>query len=230
MNAPKVIIKCHIDGIIDFPHPSIPDESFNDIEKGAAAIRILLSTYGGYTISEIPQFCSGGLLLTVVANDLDMPPFNSARFDIYVRNVAEFIDASNRSRHPLLTHDEHGVDIHDIEDVCRLLKDFGKVVLQIGGMETITLFNRPKRHKNDRDRYVTIEVASTEAVAGLTHDNGILVVPDATAVTLHPGDSIDPGITKNAKPIQRSIGSLVEIIDDMGSVTSDMFGADDENE
>src|SRR3546814_17576506 len=88
-------------------------------------------------------------------------------------------------------------------------------------METITLFNRSKRRKNSRDRHVNIEVASTEAVAGLTHENGMLVVPDVEAVTLHPGDSIDPAITKNTKPIQRSIGSLVEIIDDMGFETSD---------
>src|SRR3546814_8642144 len=61
-------------------------------------------------------------------------------------------------------------------------------------METITLFNRSKRRKNSRDRHVNIEVASTEAVAGLTHENGMLVVPDVEAVTLHPGDSIDPAI------------------------------------
>lgn len=230
MNTSKVIIKCHIAGIIDFPYPSIPDESRNDIVNGTAAIRVLLSAHGGYTINEIPQFCSGGVLLTVVANDAGMPPFNSAQFDLYVRNVAEFIDATNQARHPILTHDEHGVDIHDIEDVCRSLKGFGKVVLQIGEMETITLFNRPNRHKNDRNRNITIEVASTEAVAGLTHDNGMLVVPDAMAALLHPGDSIDPEITKSAKPIRRSIGSLIEIIDDTGSVTSDMFSADDDSE
>src|SRR3546814_6143523 len=96
-------------------------------------------------VSETLQVCSGGLLLPVVDNDLAAPPFNSVRFDLYVRNVAEFIDATIESRPPLLTHDEHGVDIHDIEDVCRLLKDFGKIVLQVGGMETITLF-RSEEH------------------------------------------------------------------------------------
>src|SRR3546814_2462647 len=144
---------------------------------------VRLLGYGGHRVSETPQFCSCGLLLTVVANDLASPSFNTVRFDLYVRNLAEFIYATIESRPPLLTHDEHGVDIHDIEDVCRLLKDFGKIVLQVGGMETITLFNRSKRRKNSRDRHVNIEVASTEAVAGLTHENGMLVVPDVEAVT-----------------------------------------------
>src|SRR3546814_1210672 len=107
-----------------------------------------ISDWSSDVCSSDLQFCSGGLLLTVVANDLAAPPFNSVRFDLYVRNVAEFIDATIESRPPLLTHDEHGVDIHDIEDVCRLLKDFGKIVLQVGGMETITLFNRSKRRKD----------------------------------------------------------------------------------
>src|SRR3546814_13149087 len=128
MNAPKPIIKCFIDGIVDFPYPSIPDESFDDIERAAAAIRILLSAYGGHMVSETPQFCSGGLLLTVVANDLAAPPFNSVRFDLYVRNVAEFIDATIESRTPLLTHDEHGVDTHDIEDDCQIGRTSGRDV------------------------------------------------------------------------------------------------------
>src|SRR3546814_952809 len=122
-------------------------------------------------VSETLQVCSGGLLLPVVDNDLAASPFNAVRFDLYVRNVAEFIDATIESRPPLLTHDEHGVDIHAIEDVSRLLKDFGKIVLQVGGMESITLFNRSKRRKNSRDSHFNIEEAHTEAVAGLKNEN-----------------------------------------------------------
>src|SRR3546814_18034330 len=96
-------------------------------------------------------------------------------------------------------------------------------------METITLFNRSKRRKNSRDRHVNIEVASTEAVAGLTHENGMLVVPDVEALTLHTGDSIDPAITKTTKPIHRSIGSIVKILDDIGFEASDIFGAHNDN-
>src|SRR3546814_10957346 len=99
-------------------------------------------------VSETLQVCSGGLLLTVVANDLAAPSFNYVRFDLYVRNVAEFIDATIESRPPLLTHDEHGVDIHDIKDVCRLLKDFGKIVLQVGGMERHHSFNRSRSEES----------------------------------------------------------------------------------
>src|SRR3546814_17504294 len=111
MNAPKPIIKCFIDGIVDFPYPSIPDESFDDIERAVAAIRILLSAYGGHMVSETPPFCSGGLLLAVVANAMAAPPFNSVRFDLYVRKVAEFLDTKITSQPTLLTHCEHRVEI-----------------------------------------------------------------------------------------------------------------------
>src|SRR3546814_11765936 len=94
---------------------------------------------------ETPQYCSGGLLLTVVANDLAAPPFNSVRFDLYVRTVAEFIDATIESRPPLLTHHEHAVDIHDPEDVSRFLTASGKLVLQVGGPEPTTLSHSPTR-------------------------------------------------------------------------------------
>lgn len=222
-------IACRILGIRNHPELSIPWDAFQDVENGISAVRHLLASFGGYELNDVPQFQHDRMLLSVASTDHDALTFNAAKFDVFARNIAEFIDAKCEGRNPLLNHEENGVSIEGIENICRSLKSLGKCVFSVDGMPDIKLTNRRKWRTNNRDDYITIVVESTTVVAALECSNRAVFVSDAQASNFSLGDSIGPDRSNNATPIRRVIGSLVEVIDDTGS-TGDMFSADNGNE
>lgn len=226
----RSIITCHLDGISSYPGPEIQHESFKRLVAAGSAVRILLSAYGDYGIDQTPQFRSASMLLAVTPRSSEAPPFDAKRFDLYARNIAEFIDAHHEGREPLLTHANHGLPIDNIEDVCKSLGSHGTVVFRVDAMEKIELRNRSKWRRNCHSDHVTIEVESAANVAGLKHSRGELLVSDEKAKTFHPGDLINPNDSNNAKPIHRVVASLVRVLDDSEAMTIDMFGPDHKND
>lgn len=222
----RSIITCHLEGISSYPDPEIQRESFKHLERSGSAIRLLLSAYGDYKIGETPQFRSASVLLAVVPTSSEAPPLDAKRFDLYARNIAEFIDAHHEGREPLLTHANHGLAMDDIEDVCKSLRSYGTVALQVGAMERIELRNRREWHRNCHSDHVTIEVQRAANVSGLKNSRGELLVSDEKAKAFHPGDLITFKDSKDAKPIQRIVASLVCVLDDNEAATIDMFGPD----
>lgn len=221
-------IACQILGITNQPEPSIPIDAFQDIENAISAVRILLAAFGGYELDDVPQFRDERMLLAVASTHDVAPTFRADKFDVFARNIAEFINAKYEGRNPLLTHEENGVVIEDIESICRSLKDYGKIVFRIDGMPDIHLTNRRKWKANSRDGHITIVVESATVVAALKCSNRAVIVSDAQASNFSLGDSIGLGQSNNATPIRRVIGSLVEVIDDKEPTTGDMFGADND--
>jgi len=221
------IISCHVEGINSFPHPSFSLDILEDVEGVTSTVRILLSAFGDYGFDDTPQFSDDALLLAVVATQPGAPQFNAARFDLYARNVAEFIDATNEGRTPLLTHDDHGLAINEIEHVCESLKGLGAVSFRIEDMPTITIAKARQRRKDRRANHIIIDVASAKDVAFLKCERKMLVMSDTKAKALKPGDSINPDDAKGARLIRRSVGSLVRIIDDTEAVNADIFDDDD---
>lgn len=227
MEHSQSIISCHVEGITGFPHPSSPLDILENVEGVTSAVRILLSAFGNYGFDDTPQFSDDALLLAVVAKQPGAPQFSAARFDLYARNVAEFIDATNDGRKPLLTHDDHGLVIDEIEHVCESLKALGEVSFRIEEMPMITIARTKKRPKDRRKNHIIIDVASAKNVACLKCERKMLVMSDTKAKALKPGDSINPYDAKGARLIRRSVGSLVRIIDATEAVTADMFDDDD---
>lgn len=226
MPQTKSLITCHIDGITSTRSPEIQRGSFKRIEKSVSAVRTLLSLYGDYTLEDTPQFCSAGVLLAVAPAHAEAPPFDAIMFDLFARNIAEFIDAHHQVRDPVLTHAAHGLAIHNIEDVCRSLKSHGTVVFQVDGMARIELRNRRKWHERCPPDHVTIAVGSAGVVAGLEYQRGELIVDDMEADAFRPGDPISIKGSSNAEPIRRAVASLVRVLDDSTAVTIDMFKPD----
>lgn len=226
MPQTQSFITCHIDGITSTPSPEIQRGSFKRIDKAVSAVRILLSSHGDYTLEDTPQFCSSGALLAVVPTHAEAIPFDAKMFDLYARNIAEFIEAHHKVRDPVLTHAAHALAIDDIEDVCSSLKRYGTVVFQVDGMAKIELRNRRKWNTRRPPDHVTIAVGSAGVVAGLEYQHGELIVNDMEADAFRPGDSISIKDSNNAEPIRRAVASLVRVLDDSTAVTIDMFTPD----
>lgn len=223
-------IACQVLGIRSHPELSIPIDAFQEVERGISALRILLAAFGDYELDDVPQFQNDCMLLAVASRNHHAPTFNAVKFDVFARNIAEFIDAKCAGRDPLLNHDENGVAIERIETICSSLKSFGRIEFSIDGMPDIKLANRRRWKTNNRERYITIVVDSATVVAALKCSHRAVIVSDAQASNFSLGDSLDLGQTNNATPVHREIGSLVDIIDDMEPITVDMFGAGDDNE
>ena len=220
-------ITCHISGITCDPDLSIDTSSLKDIQSAVSAVRTLLSAHGGYNVDETPRIRDDVLILEVVDTQSDSPPFSPKRFDLYARNVAEFSDARNEGRAPLLTLDDHEHETAGIEAACRSLKGLEKVVIQVDGMVKIELMNHRKWHGDTRGNQVTLDVERAAPVAGLKRSREELIVSSEMAKSLHPGDSIRLESIK-VTPIRRALGTLVEIVGDMDGETIDMFDPDDD--
>ena len=222
-------IACQILGITNQPEPSIPIDAFQDIENAISAVRILLTAFGDYELDDAPQFRDDCMLLTIASTHDVAPTFHADKFDVFLRNIAEFIDAKCEGRDPLLNHDENGVSIEDIENICRSLKSFGKCVFSIDGKPTIKLTNRRKWKTSNRDDYITMEVESATVVAALKLSNReLIVVSEAQASNFSLGDSIVLDENNHTTPIRRVIGSLADI--NTGPTTADMFDTDEDGE
>jgi hypothetical protein len=221
-------IACQILGITNQPEPSIPIDAFQDIENAISAVRILLTAFGDYELDDAPQFRDDCMLLAIASTHDVAPTFHADKFDVFLRNIAEFIDAKCEGRDPLLNHDENGVFIEDIENICRSLKSFGKCVFSIDGKPAIKLTNRRKWKTSNRDGYITMEVESATVVTALKFSNRDLIVSEDHASNLSPGDSFVLDENNHTTPIRRVIGSLADI--NMGLTTADMFDTDQDSE
>ncbi len=219
-------IACHINGIRRHQEVSIPTGALKDIEKAVSAARILLSAFGGYGMDEIPQFCDDILLLAVATPGPGAQPFDAGRFDLFVRCIADLINSRNAGGSSTLIHQHHGVDTEVAHQAARSLKDLGTVILGIDGMEMIKLANRRNWQEERGERYVSMEVASTEEVARLTCYKKEAIASDEQAKNLHPGDSIRLDQATDGTTVHREIGSLVRV-ESTDAVTIDMFDPDD---
>jgi hypothetical protein len=227
MQESQCIITCHIEGITSNPHPSMSLESFSRIEKAGLAVNQLLSAFGAYGIDDTPKFRDRGLVLTVVTTCPNALPFDAKLFDLFVRNIAEYIDARHDGRSPLLTHADHGLAIDDIEQICESLSAYGTILLQVDAMDMIELRCRRRRKGRDHGHYATMELESTTDVTGLKHSRGELIVSSETARTFRPGDLMPPISADASRPLRRAVASMIRIIDGSESVTMDMFGPDE---
>lgn len=223
MEQDRHFITCYIAGVLSDPCPSIPVTSLREVEMAIAGMRILLTAFGDYVLREIPQFCDGGLLLEMAPLHPAGSPINASRFDQFVRNVAEYMDAKIERRDPLLTHDNHGRAPEEIENICRSLTGLGAISLRIDAMPIIELRCRRQWRNEGQQVCIRMEVAMARQICGLEGARGNLLVPSEVAETLRPGDVISIGHEQDMTQIQRPIGMLVEVVEDEEMETADIF-------
>lgn len=223
MEQERHFITCYITGVVCDPYPSIPVTSFREVEMAISAMRILLTAFGDYVLGESPQFCDGGMLLEITTAHPAGSSFDAGRFDLFARNVAEFMDARIEGRDPLLTHDNHGLATEEIKTICRSLTGLGTISFRVDEIAIIELRCRRQWRNEGQQGCIRMEVAMARQIYGLEGSRGNLLVPSEVAETLRPGDLVSIGHEEGVTQIQRSIGTLVEVIDDVSEETTDLF-------
>ncbi len=225
----RKVIALRIDGILVDQDVSIDPDQCGLIERTASAARILLHAFGGYTFDPVPQFDDHRILISVSPSNQEGVPFDPDAFDSFCRNFAELIDSGRAGRKP---HWDCTNNCLDVEAIARRFKDVGEVCFEVSGGRAIR-FARITTRKNDEKPLATFDVESAAEISDVKHSEGRCLVDRDRVENLQPGDRMSLDEMGEIERVNRTIGSLVRILNDSG--TEDLFqssqddGQDEDN-
>ena len=207
----QTIITCRIAGIRTYSGSvRIPLEQGARIERAVAAIRDLADQFDGCRIDAVPQYADDAILIAVQPKAPAGSAIDPHLFGAFMRNVAEYLDATREGRTPHLGPGSDAGSESNIPATCKALQGCGTLDLAVGGRPPITLKCQSKS-TSDAAPPVAQEVHRVEDVVLVSHDHGRFLISADQATGLRLGDHITLDDLRTMTQIRRARGILVHV-------------------